>query len=67
MLHPNNRGQVRSSARAEASPFRLHAVRESRCALALLVLLGLATVSVMTATRALSQDFAVRVATDLRP
>ncbi len=67
MRHANERRQDACRARAKALPARLDAARESRVALALLLLLGLATASVMVTTGALSQGHALRIAADLRP
>ncbi|HEV2602477.1 MAG TPA: hypothetical protein VGU24_02335 [Microvirga sp.] len=58
MLDPKNDGQT--------AVFRFSTLRESRCALALLALFTLATVSVLAATSALSLEHASRIATDLR-
>ncbi len=66
MRHHSKRGQVDPTARAVALPLRHEAARASRCALALVVLLGLATVSVLATTSALSQAHAERLAASLR-
>ncbi len=66
MHAPNDRGQVARRARARALPQRLEETRDSRFALALLALLGLATLWVAGATTALSQGHALRLATEWR-
>jgi hypothetical protein len=66
MHAPNDRGQVACKARAAALPQRLDGSRNSRFALALLALLGLATLWVAGATTALSQSHALRLATEWR-
>lgn len=65
MQASNNRRQS-TKARAEALPHRFDATRNSRFALALLALLGLATLWVAGATSALTQDHAQRLATEWR-
>ncbi len=67
MRDAKDRHQDACRARVRALPVRLDAARESRFALVLLVLLGLATASVMVTTSALSQGHALRIAADLRP
>ena len=66
MHAPNDRGQVALKARAAALPPRRDESRNSRFALALLALLGLATLWVAGATTALSQGHALRLATEWR-
>jgi hypothetical protein len=66
MHAPNDRGQVARKARAAALPPRRDESRNSRFALALLALLGLATLWVAGATTALSQGHALRLATEWR-
>jgi hypothetical protein len=66
MHAPNDRGQVARKARAAALPPRCDESRNSRFALALLALLGLATLWVAGATTALSQGHALRLATEWR-
>ncbi len=66
MHAPNDRGQVARKARAAALPPRRDESRNSCFALALLALLGLATLWVAGATTALSQGHALRLATAWR-
>ena len=70
MHRPNDRaqiaGQPSGQVAPEAPPPGPGPLRDSRYALVLLVLLGLATVSVAAATSALSNAHAHRLATDLR-
>ncbi|HEX2556513.1 MAG TPA: hypothetical protein VHL98_22675 [Microvirga sp.] len=65
-MQPSNNRRQPAKARAEALPQRLDAARESWRTLALLALLGLATLSVAGTTGALSQGHALRLATEWR-
>jgi hypothetical protein len=66
MSASNDRGQVGRKARAAVLPQRPGGSRDGRFALALLALLGLATLWVAGATTALSQSHALRLATEWR-
>lgn len=65
MQASNNRRQS-AKARTEALPQRSGAARDSRFALALLALLGLATLWVAGTASALTQGHAQRLATEWR-